>query len=158
MPRAARAKEGGENTVSSPSVPSTADYGDAKSDAENKEAGNPDTWKVDVHISLEDTEIREQVVELLDEFTDMWSGRLGKITAAKHRVELIPGSRPVFQHPYRAGLKTREHEKKEIDRMLKEGVIEPSISEWAAPVVFAPKKDVKLRFCVDYRRLNAVTV
>lgn len=38
------------------------------------------------------------------------------------------------------------------------GLIELSQSEWAFPIFFAPKKDVSLRFCIYYRRLNAITI
>ena len=52
-----------------------------------------------------------------------------------------------------------QHEecRKILDGMLRQGVIAPSSSPWASPVVLAQKKNGSLQFCVDYRRLNAVT-
>ena len=44
-----------------------------------------------------------------------------------------------------------------VAEMLKGGQIEPSDGPWSSPTVLVKKKDGKLWFCVDYRRLNCVT-
>ena len=52
-------------------------------------------------------------------------------------------------------------ERKELEEKIKtfidQGWIEPSVSGWSSSVLFIPKPGGKLRFWVDYRRLNAVT-
>jgi hypothetical protein len=48
--------------------------------------------------------------------------------------------------------------KRQIDELLAKGFIRPSVSPWAAPVIFVEKKNGTKRLCVDYRGLNQVTI
>ena len=48
-------------------------------------------------------------------------------------------------------------EKAHLEKMLKTGVIKPSISEWATAPVLVRKRDGMVCWCVDYRALNSVT-
>lgn len=75
-----------------------------------------------------------------------------------HKIPVKEGSDPINQRPYRYAV----HQKNEIDKMVEEmltkGIIQPSSSPYASPVVLVKKKDGTWRLCVDYRGLNGVTI
>ena len=64
---------------------------------------------------------------------------------------------PISQRPYRLPLSKRQLVDEEIEKMLAEDIIERSSSPWASPITLVPKKDGSIRFCVDFRKLNAIT-
>lgn len=91
-----------------------------------------------------------RVIELLQGYSNIWLGRLGKIETTQHRMDLKKDARPTAVPPHRAGRRQRQ--------LIRMGVIEPAQSEWASLVLFNLKADGSLRFFIDYRRLNNVTI
>jgi hypothetical protein len=73
----------------------------------------------------------------------------------------VGDARPIRRHPYRTPYALREEMQKQVQEMLKKGVIRESKSSWSAPAILVPKMSLdgtpKFRFCVDFRALNAVT-
>jgi hypothetical protein len=88
----------------------------------------------------------------------MWDGHLRTVAATSNRIEVTAGSKPVHYQLYRAESRARRAEKEEIDQILVEQAIESATCEWNSSIVLIPKPDGSLRFCVDYRRLDAITV
>ena len=120
---------------------------------------NANDWENEVDLlHVEDERLCVQVLEMLCGHSSLWSGSLGMIRATEHRIPFEPGTKPIRAMPYRKLPAMREMVAKELKKMLNARVIEPAITEWASPVVLVPKKDGSLRFCVDYRRLNAKTL
>jgi Retroviral aspartyl protease len=105
-------------------------------------------WKEELELAHLLPQQRETVFQLLSKYRKMWDGRLGRVNSTTHRIDLVPGAKPVHSQPYPAGHSAREAESAEVQRILKAGVIEPASSEWASPVVLVPKPDGTLRFCV----------
>lgn len=103
---------------------------------------------------------RAAVAELLKKYSECFARsklELGRSKLVKHRID-TGNHPPIHQHPYKTAFKEREIIQEQIRDMLEAGVIEESNSPWASPVVMVRKKDGSWRFCVDYRRLNSVTV
>ncbi|XP_041477315.1 uncharacterized protein LOC121425354 [Lytechinus variegatus] len=100
---------------------------------------------------------RTKMEKLIQEFADVMTDVPGQTDIISHSVNLSTQSY-VRSRPYQVPQALRDTIKKEVDLMLKMGIIEKSTSPFASPVVIVQKKDGKNRFCVDYRKLNAVTV
>ena len=66
-------------------------------------------------------------------------------------------STPINQVARRVPFAARQEIAAQLSKMQEEGVIQPSKSPWASPVVLVRKRDGSLRFCIDYRALNSVT-
>jgi hypothetical protein len=106
-----------------------------------------------------DDERVEHVVELLEEYKDIFVGPDGKVGfthKVEHRID-TQGAEPIKMHPRRKSFPEKEAIEQEVRKMLDNGQIMPSKSPWGAPVVLVKKKDGTLRFCIDFRRLNEVT-
>jgi len=114
--------------------------------------------KPEVHWGGVPDALRGDVDDLLEEYRTLWAGQLGKVDVTPHRIEVTSGARPRRAQPYRVSHASREGIAKEVQRQRGLGLIKPSSAEWAFPVVLVPKPDGTMRFRVDYRQLNEVTV
>lgn len=116
-------------------------------------------WEDAVDLShIKDENLRREIMEMMRKHAKLGDGTLGTIRATEHHIPLEYGTWPIRSMPYRQGPAMSAKIAGDVQKMLNAGVIEPATSEWASPVVLVPKKDRALRFCVDYRRLNAKTL
>ena len=95
---------------------------------------------------------------MLAKYSSMWSGELGVVKDATHRIQLHEDAKPFRVNPCRTGPQGRASIRKAVTEIKEGGVIQDATSEFASPVVLIPMLDGSMRFCVDYRRLNASTV
>ncbi len=101
--------------------------------------------------------VEEELEKLLEEFGDVFSDVPGSTDRVRMTID-TGDSPPIRQSPYSVPLGLRDEVKKELDGLLECGVIERSMSCWSSPLVPVKKAGGGIRLCVDYRRLNELTL
>lgn len=104
--------------------------------------------------------IPAQITPILEEFTDVFNEVQGlpPIRKIEHKIELKEGAKPVHIKPYRYSHMSKNEIEKQVTDMMEQGLISASSSPFAAPVLLVKKKYNTWRMCVDYRRLNEITI
>ena len=73
-------------------------------------------------------------------------------------IELYPGTDPILIAPYRMAPVELKELNIQLQELQSKGFIRLTTSPWGASILFVKKKDGSLRLCVDYRKLNRVTM
>jgi len=101
------------------------------------------------------------VPKRFQKYAKLWSEDFGERLAEHepwdHAIDLEPGTHPRFFPIYKLTQDESKALKEFVQENLRLGRIRPSQSSAGYPVLFVPKKNGKLRLCIDYRQLNSIT-
>ena len=105
-------------------------------------------------------EIQPELQCVLKEFDDVFAvpKELPPSRPCDHKIPLMKGTNPVNVRPYRHPPTQKDAIENMVKELLDTGVIKPSNSPFASPIVMVKKKDNSWRMCVDYRQLNKHTI
>lgn len=104
----------------------------------------------------------KRLTELIREYSDIFHLKGDPLTTTnltELRVQLKPDAVPKFIKPYRVPHSQKTEINQQVEEMLANDLIEPSVSPWNAPILLVPKKSdgsskPKSRLVIDYRQLN----
>ena len=101
-------------------------------------------------------EDKNALLQTLLKFSGVFDESLDHTDVIQHHID-TGSALPIRQYPRRLPYAYCEEAKQQITDMLQQGIIQPSHSPWASPIILVIKKDGEYRFCIDYRKLNEVT-
>jgi hypothetical protein len=117
-----------------------------------------ETWR-DVKINPDLSEDKQMKLRaLLEEYRDVFSDVPSKTHLITHEIKLN-SDEPVYCKPYKVPINMVNKVNEELQLMLSQGIIERSNAAYASPMVIIKKKNSdSLRLCIDFTRLNRITV
>ena len=109
---------------------------------------------------LQNSEIKRKLRELVKQYRDVFAlamDPLGTAVGTEHRIE-TKDAVPIKMAPYKIAPHKLPAIRDEIQEMLEKRVIVSSKNPFSSPIVMVPRKDGTNRMCIDYRKLNEITV
>ncbi|GKE95789.1 putative reverse transcriptase domain-containing protein [Tanacetum coccineum] len=106
-------------------------------------------------------EKRIEDVLVIHDFPEVFPEELPGLPPSRQvefRIDLVPGAAPVARALYRLAPFEMKELSVQLHDLLEKGFICPSSSPWGASVLFMKKKDRSFRMCIDYRKLNKLTI
>ena len=152
-------KSSGRTTVDCIAIISTQDNlkrGSDSMDTDKRSAGQQHERKKGKDVPLDIPKEYLRYIQLFQEEVD--AKALPKHQPWDHEIELEPGKESTFEPIYALSEKELQVLRGYIEENLKKGFIRESKSLAGYPILFAPKKDGSLRLCVNYRKLNDITI
>ncbi|KAL4325335.1 hypothetical protein GQ457_11G021080 [Hibiscus cannabinus] len=126
------------------------------------EKKNPELMGEIYFLSSEEpkTETPSELLPLLLEFDDVFQEPTAMPPARQqdHAIILKEGTQPVNLRPYRFPHNQKNEVERQVFEMLAASIIRTSTSPFASPCLLVKKKDGTWRLCVDYRKLNELTI
>ena len=126
---------------------------------ETQEQQKQQIYQISIHQDVLRKQGPKEYHEYLDVFGKELADQLPPKRYIDHEIPLEFGKRPYFSPLYNLSQKELQVQKRYIEEQVIKGFIRPSQSPAASLIIFVNKKDTdKLRPCVDYRKLNEITV
>nr|GEZ89873.1 putative reverse transcriptase domain-containing protein [Tanacetum cinerariifolium] len=104
---------------------------------------------------------RVEDVPIVRDFPEVFPKYLSGIPPARQvefQIDLVPGAAPIARAPYRLAPAEMKELADQLQELSDKGFIRRNSSPWGAPVLFVKKKDGSFFMCIDYRKLNKLTV
>lgn len=105
---------------------------------------------------------REVIANICIKYSDVFclkTDSLGTTPIYKQSISLKPYAQPIYTKPYKLPHSQKKEIENQINKMLKNKIIEETKSQWNSPILLVPKKTTndtkKWRLVIDYRKLNS---
>jgi hypothetical protein len=134
----------------------TIEHGNESIDRTGKKKETYDEPNI-IDIDLDEQQ-KAKIKQLIKQYPDVFTKQPGRTNRLRHQINFSSNSLPYNSLPFRYAPARRQIIEDNLKEMIDQGIISPLTSLWVAPVILAPKKDGSLRFYIDYRKLNSVTI